>query len=84
MANEKPWAKIEPLVIGRVTRILFGIAAFAFIAVVGVQALGVVVTGLLGVLGASFILGAIMRNPGCEITAIPNLFLPRQKKVHCI
>lgn len=84
MSNEQPWAKIEPLLVGRVTRILFGIAMFLFIAVVGVQGLGIVRAGILGLLGASFVLGGIMRNPGCEITALLNLFLPRQKQVHFI
>lgn len=84
MPDEQPWAQIEPLLIGRVTRILFGVATFVFIAVVGVQALGIVGAGILALLGASFVLGGITRNPGCEITALPNLFLPSQKQAHCI
>jgi hypothetical protein len=35
-------------------------------------------------LGLSFLIGGVMGNPGCELTAILNLFASEKKKVHCL
>jgi len=82
MQPKKSVAKLKPLFIGRLSRILFGVGTFAVIAVIGPAGLAEWELIALLLLGASFLLGGIMGNPGCEITAIPNLLLPEKKKVH--
>ncbi|MGP8153717.1 MAG: hypothetical protein ACLQBQ_06175 [Smithella sp.] len=77
-------ATLEPLFVGRVMRILCGIGCFILIWGIGVDTLTLIGVAVLVILGASLIIGAIVRNPGCEITAIPNLFLSKKKQVHCI
>jgi hypothetical protein len=74
-------AKLKPLLIGRLTRIAFGLGALAWI---GVGSPGWMGTTVLALLGASFVIGGLQANPGCEITAIPNLFLPEQKRLHSL
>ena len=81
---DRPLAQLEPLLIGRVSRIVFGIGTLVLIWIVGVDALGTIGTGALVFLGASFLIGGLMRNPGCEITAIPNLLRSEGKRVHCL
>ena len=81
--SDKPLAKLEPLLIGRVSRIVFGVGTFVLIWIVGVDALGNIGTGALVFLGASFVIGGLMGNPGCEITALPNLLRSEGKRVHC-
>ena len=82
--SDKPHTKLEPLLVGRISRIVFGIGTFVLIWIIGVDSLGTFGTGALVFLGASFVIGGLMGNPGCEITAIPNLFRPRGKRVHCL
>ncbi len=82
--SDKPLAKLEPLLIGRLSRIVFGFGAFVLIWIIGVDSLGPIGTGALVFLGASFFIGGLMTNPGCEITAIPNLFRSEEKRVHCL
>lgn len=84
MEDDKPHAELKPLVIGRWTRVLFGIGTFVLIAVIGPSTLTNWGTAALIVLGLSFVVGGLTGNPGCELTAIPNLFLPEKKKVHCL
>ena len=81
---DKPRAKLEPLLIGRVSRIVFGIGTFVLIWIIGVDSLGTIGTGALVFLGSSFLIGGLMGNPGCEITAIPNLFRSEEKRFHCL
>lgn len=76
--------QLRPLIIGRVTRVLFGIGTLILIAVIGPSILTKGGTAALIVLGLSFLIGGIVGNPGCELTAIPNLLLPEKKKVHCL
>ena len=38
----------------------------------------------LALLGLSFLIGGLLANPGCELTALPNLFLRSDKKVHFV
>ena len=78
----KETAEPAPLTIGRVSRVVFGLATFGVIVFVGPSTLGIIGTVLLGLLGLSFLLGGLVANPGCELTAIPNLLLPRSKRVH--
>ena len=83
MESQSDSPQRRPLVIGRVTRIVFGIMSFVIVAVLGTSTLGGIGTALIVFLGVSFIVGGLIGNPGCEITAIPNLVLPKSKRVHC-
>ena len=83
MSSKSSFAKIPPLFFGRTTRVLFGLGTFLVVAYVGLEDLGLVGASLLGILGLSFIIGGIMGNPGCELTALPNLLLPRSRRMHC-
>lgn len=74
--------KIEPLIFGRISRVLFGLGTFVLIRVIGVGTLTLIGTGALAFLGASFLIGGIMGNPGCELTAIPNLFRSKENQIH--
>ncbi len=84
MKNEEPLSKLKPLVIGRVTRLLFGVGMLALVAVIGTSTLSIWGTFALIALGLSFLVGGIVGNPGCELTAIPNLILSKKKKAHCL
>ena len=77
-------AKLPPLFFGRFMRILTGLLTLAVIPFVGVDQLGFWGVAGLGFLGLSFLVGGIMGNPGCELTALPNLALPNSKKMHCL
>ena len=74
--------KLEPLLFGRVTRVLFGVGTFVLIWAAGVHTLTVIGTGALAFLGASFLIGGLVGNPGCELTAIPNLFRSKENQIH--
>jgi len=78
-------AKLEPLFFGRVGRVLVGLAVLYWGAEMGrgagddrLLAAGIVLLGL------SFLIGGLLGNPGCEITALPNLVLPPEKQLHCV
>ena len=68
------------MLFGRGLRIVAGACALAAAVIVGPL-------GLWGLLlfffAASFIVGGLMANPGCEITALPNLLLSAEKRLHC-
>ena len=74
--------KLKPLMFGRVSRVLFGLGTFVLIRVIGVRTLTLIGTGALAFLGASFLIGGVIGNPGCELTAIPNLFLSKENRIH--
>ncbi len=74
--------KLKPLLFGRVSRVLFGLGTFVLIWVIGVDTLTLIGTGALAFLGVSFLIGGIMGNPGCELTAIPNLFRSKENQIH--
>jgi hypothetical protein len=82
--GKKSLAVLEPLFFGRVMRVFCGIGCFILIWIIGVDTLTLIGVVALAILGVSLIIGAIVRNPGCEITAIPNLFLSKKKQIHCI
>ncbi|PKN38710.1 MAG: hypothetical protein CVU52_11005 [Deltaproteobacteria bacterium HGW-Deltaproteobacteria-10] len=82
--EKRSLATLEPLFFGLVMRVLCGIGCFILIWIIGVDTLTLIGVAALAILGVSLIVGAIVRNPGCEITAIPNLFLSKKKQVHCI
>jgi hypothetical protein len=78
-------AKLEPLFFGRVGRVLVGIGVLYWGAEMwrGSGEDTLLAAGII-LLGVSFLIGGVMGNPGCEITALPNLFLPAEKHVHCV
>lgn len=77
-------ASMPPLFFGRLFRILTGIVTLALIPIIGPSTLGGWgIAGLL-FLGLSFLIGGLAGNPGCEVTALPNLVLPSGKRVHCL
>ena len=76
-----PLAKLKPLLVGRLTRITLGLGAFWWI---WAESPGLIGTAVLAFLGLSFVIGGLVANPGCEITAIPNLFLPEQRRLHSL
>jgi hypothetical protein len=82
MSKEQTTDKLEPMLFGRATRVLFGIGTFVLIWVIGVHDLTLVGTGVLAFLGISFLIGGFLANPGCELTAVPNLFLSKKNKIH--
>jgi len=84
LKNEESLSKLKPLFIGRVTRLLFGLGTLAFVVVTGTSTLTIWGAIALIALGLSFLVGGIVGNPGCELTAIPNLFLSENKKAHCL
>ncbi len=75
---------LKPLFWGRVTRVLFGVGTIVFVVLTGSSSLPTWGTTALVILGISFLIGGIWGNPGCELTAIPNLVLSEKKKVHCL
>lgn len=77
-------AKLPPLFFGRLMRIVTGLVTLGVILYVGIDQLGFWGVAGLGFLGLSFLIGGIMGNPGCEITALPNLALPSAKRKHCL
>ena len=83
MTQESP-GMLKPLFFGRMTRVLFGLGVFALIVIVGPASLTTLGTIGLSFLGVSFLIGGILANPGCEITAIPNLLLPKRSRAHCM
>jgi len=74
---------LKPLFWGRTLRVAAGLAAsyFAF-RLWGGNAGNDVFATLLALLGVSFVVGGIVANPGCEITALPNLFLTPEKRLY--
>lgn len=70
----------KPMPFGKGLRILAGVCALAVAIAVGPSGFW----GLLLLLvAASFIVGGLTANPGCEVTALPNLVLPHEKRLHC-
>lgn len=84
MAGTDP-AQLPPLFFGRLTRVLAGLAILYWAAHLWGSSLGDILLSVgVGWLGLSFLVGGLVRNPGCEITALPNLLLPAEKSVHCL
>ena len=82
MVSTRNWAKLPPLPFGRLTRVLFGIGTLASLNYIGVDSLGATGTSVLVFLGVSFLVGGVFANPGCEITALVNVLLPRRRRMH--
>ena len=75
-------ANVHPLLVGRVLRVLAGAGTLWLALNMGIDQLSLWGFVPLMFLGVSFLLSGIMAMPGCEIYAIPNLFLPRAKRRH--
>jgi hypothetical protein len=69
---------LRPLIIGRTTRIVFGAAVILVALVTGVLQISVLGFLALMALGLSFVFGGLMAIPGCELSALPNLMLPKR------
>ena len=82
MDSWRSLARLPPLLFGRVSRVVFGIGTLGVLWYVGADDVGSVGALLLGFLGLSFLVGGVLANPGCEITALTNIFLPRDKRMH--
>jgi hypothetical protein len=76
-------SNLQPLFFGRLTRIIAG-AVLIYFAVHfwGDSALQLILALALVFLGVSLTVGGIVANPGCEVTALPNLVLPPEKRLH--
>ena len=74
--------KLPPLFFGRSTRVVFGLVSLGFALAFGVESLTLGGFVALVILGLSFLIGGLRGNPGCELSAIPNLLLPRSKQFH--
>ena len=76
-------APLRPLLFGRIFRIAAGLACL--ISIPFVPAFEYTWLGVLALMvaGATFIVAGAIANPGCEITALPNLFLPARSRLHC-
>ena len=69
----------QPLFFGRLLRVAAGVALLVAVPAVGLFSFWGVVLLFLGV---SFLVGGFLANPGCEITALPNLALPKERRLH--
>ena len=80
---KSPLGKLPPLAVGRAARVIFGIGSLIGAVLVPWDEAGGMVGGLVLVFfGLSFLAGGLMANPGCEVTALPNLLLPAEKRVN--
>ncbi len=71
-----------PQLFGRALRILAGLACFvgAFLVIDLPADVGELVgAAALALLGLSFVVGGLLANPGCELTALPNLVLEKKR-----
>ena len=82
MNERRRLATLTPLIFGRVSRVLAGLASLGAIAFVPLEGFGLLGAMGLAFLGFSFLIGGVVGNPGCEVTALPNLLLRSDKKVH--
>ena len=73
---------LRPLFFGRLLRILAGTATLGLTVYLGVDQLTVFGALALGCLGLSFVASGLIANPGCELSALPNMLLPEQKRQH--
>ena len=81
--NSKSTVRLKPLFFGRLSRVVFGLVVLYWGAELWNKDLASMVASV-GVilLGLSFLVGGLMANPGCEVTALVNLLLPSEKRVH--
>ena len=84
MTQNRNLTTLKPLVFGRLGRVAAGLATVAAASFWGPSELTWVGFTALMLLGLSFLVGGLVGNPGCEITALPNLVLPSNKRLHCL
>ncbi len=81
--DSKATVRVKPLFFGRVTRIVFGLVALSWGVGLWNGDLASMAASLAVILlGLSFLVGGLMANPGCEITALINLLLPAEKRLY--
>ena len=73
----------RPLFLGRLLRVLAGVASLGLVPILGAATLGGWGVAGLAFLGISFVISGLSGNAGCELTAIPNLVLPAARRIHC-
>lgn len=80
----QPATHLKPLLIGRLSRIVFGLAVIYCGIKLWHQNPAAIIASLAVLLfGLSFLIGGLIANPGCEITALLNVLRPKEKRVHC-
>lgn len=80
----QPATQLKPLIIGRVSRIIFGVAVLYYGVKLWHENVSAIIASLAVLLfGLSFLAGGLMANPGCEITALLNVLRAKEKRVHC-
>lgn len=81
MSERKSLARLQPLFIGRLARVLFGIGTlyFAFTLTLDWVWLAVLIF-----LGVSFLLGGLMGHPGCEVMVLPNLLVRPENRSYSV
>ena len=82
MQEDQNLAKLPPLLFGRLSRVVFGVVSLAVAVALGSGGLGGFGFVALVLLGLSFLVGGLTGNPGCELSSLPNLVLPSDKRVH--
>ncbi len=82
MQEHQNLATLPPLLFGRLSRVVFGVVTLAFAVTLGADGLGRFGFAALVLLGLSFLVGGLTGNPGCELSSLPNLVLPSDKRVH--
>lgn len=75
---------LRPLFFGRLFRIVAGAITIWLVARAGIDGLGMFGFWALMWLGVSFVLSGVMAMPGCEVMALPNLFLPVSKRLYML
>lgn len=81
--HDQDISTLPPLFYGRLARMLAGFITAGVVLFVGREDLGGWGFWGLVFLGLSFFIAGLFAVPGCEITAIPNLLLPKTSQIHC-
>ena len=85
MAGTQNLTTLKPLRIGRLILSRLGAGLDTLVASLwGPSELTWLGFTALMLLGMSFIVGGLVGNPGCEITALPNLVRPSDKRLHSL
>jgi len=82
MQEHQNLATLPPLLFGRLSRVAFGVVTLAVAVAFGSGGLGGFGFAAVVFLGLSFLVGGLTGNPGCELSSLPNLVLPSEKRVH--
>ena len=77
-------ARIPVGPVGRAARIMLGVAGFVWIAAEGVEGLGTTAFAVILFLALSLLIAGVNSVPGCEITALPNLFLREDEQLSIV